>query len=99
MHHRLGSSFAFKRGDISLSNPAALWCTVAHDLARYDTSFASILVEMLKVGTVDLGRPDVASHFQFLIKEPLMRRHECFSFEEIPVIVVDALDECGSDSS
>jgi hypothetical protein len=54
---------------------------------------------MLKVGTVDLGRPDVASHFQFLIKEPLMRRHECFSFEEIPVIVVDALDECGSDSS
>jgi ABC-type dipeptide/oligopeptide/nickel transport system ATPase component len=45
---RMGSSFPFKREDIVLSDPAAVWRTIAHDLARYDTSFASILVEVLK---------------------------------------------------
>ena len=42
-HGRMGSNFAFKRGNITLSDPAAVWRTIAHDLARYDGSFASIL--------------------------------------------------------
>jgi hypothetical protein len=33
---QLGSSFAFKRGDITLSDPTTVWRTVAHDLARYE---------------------------------------------------------------
>ena len=53
---RMGSNFAFKRGDIMLSDPAAVWRTIAHDLSRYyDTYFASILAEVLKSGTVDPG--------------------------------------------
>ena len=31
---RLGASFFFTRTDVSLSDPAALWRTVAHDLAQ-----------------------------------------------------------------
>jgi NACHT domain len=96
---RMGSSFAFKRGDIMLSDPAAVWRTIAHDLARYDTSFASILVETLKRGKVDPGRPDITSHFESLIMEPMTKRHKHSLPHDIPIIVIDALDECGSNPS
>lgn len=94
---RLGSSFAFKRGDITLSDPAVVWRTIAHDLARYDALFASVLVKVLRSGTVDPGRPDIASHFRSLVGEPLTKRHRDSPSDTIPVIVIDALDECGSD--
>jgi hypothetical protein len=91
---QLGSSFVFKRGDITLSDPTAVWRTVAHDLARYK-AFAKHLVEALKEPTFDPGRPDIALHFRYLIKEPLT-----LSFPHTtPIIVIDALDECGSGNS
>jgi len=95
----MGSDFAFKRGDIMLSDPAAVWRTIAHDLARYDTCFASILLEVLKSGAADPGRPDINSHFESLIMEPLMERHKGSLPHDIPVIIIDALDEYGSDPS
>jgi len=95
---RLGSRFVFKRGDLLLSDPAALWRTVAYDLARHDASYTSIIVEVLKSGTVDPGRPDIASYFESLIRMPLTKRHE-HSPSHIIVIVIDGLDECGSDPS
>jgi len=96
---RMGSYFAFKRGNITLSDPAAVWRTIAHDLARYDEPFASILVAVLKSGTVDPGRPDIASHFESLIMKPWTKRHDQSLPHDIPVIVLDGLDECGSDPS
>ena len=74
---RLGSSFFFKRGDVTLSDPAALWRTVAFDFAKSNPTFANILVHTLEQRKVDPGRPDIASHFQYLIQEPLM---ESYSF-------------------
>jgi hypothetical protein len=91
---RLGSSFFFNRGDVKLSDPATVWRTVAHDLARVDASFASILVDVLKGGTVDPAIPDIASHFRSLIVDPLTKRHKDSPFRDVPVIVIDALDEC-----
>ena len=96
---RLGSYFFFKRGDVTLSNPAAVWRTVAHDLARYDATFSDNLFEVLKEKTVDPGRPDIALHFKFLIQEPLARSHNHFASHTVPVIVIDALDECDYDGS
>jgi hypothetical protein len=91
---KLRSSFAFKRGDVTLSDPTAVWRTVAHDLAR-DETFAKHLVQALKEPTFDPGRPDIGSHFRYLIKGPLAR-----SFPHAtPIIVIDALDECGSETS
>src|ERR1700722_12405606 len=46
----LGSSFFFKRGDIALSDPVALWRTVAFDLTRKDSFFAERLIENLNGG-------------------------------------------------
>jgi hypothetical protein len=96
---RLGSSFFFKRGDITLSDPAALWRTVAFDLAKSNPTFAHILVRILEQRVVDPRRPDIASHFQYLIQEPLIKSHNHFPSHTIPVILVDALDECDSDRS
>ena len=98
---RLGSSFFFKRGDIAMSDPAALWRTVAFDLAQKDPFFAEILIENLNKKRVDPTRADIESHFKYLIQDPLMeswRRQEGVTMRS-PVIVLDALDECGSDRS
>lgn len=91
----LGSSFFFKRGHASLSDPTVVWRTVAHDLARNNEIFAKNLVDVLKGRSVDPERADIIQHFKRLIKEPLIR-----SFPHTaPIIVIDALDECGSEGS
>jgi hypothetical protein len=87
----LGSSFFFKRGDMTMSNPATVWRTVAYDLARYDNIFAANLVEILERKTVDPGRPDIALHFKSLFEEPLVK---CSPSHVVPVVIIDAIDEC-----
>ena len=82
-----------------LSDPATVWRTIAHDLTYYDASFASLLIQVLKSGTVNPRRADIHSHFESLIIEPLTKRHEHSSPHDIPVIVIDAFDECDSDLS
>ena len=72
---RLGSSFFFKRADVALSNPAAVWRTVAFDLAQTDTVIAEKLTDNLNARKIDPMRADIESHFKYLIEEPLM---ECW---------------------
>jgi hypothetical protein len=96
---RLGSSFFFRRGDFTLSNPGALWRTVAYDLSQFDPTFAEHLVEVLKERRIDPEWPDIGLHFKFLVEESLMKIYNNSSSHLIPIIVIDALDECDSDSS
>ena len=96
---RLGSSFFFRRGDVMLSDPAGLWRTVAHDMAQFDPSFARYLVEVLKEKKVDPEWPDIGLHFKFLIEEPLRKAYDDSLSRPVPVIIIDALDECDSDRS
>jgi hypothetical protein len=92
---RLASSFAFKHSNASLSDPSVVWRTVAYDLARFHPGMNDSLVGVLK--GVDPGR-NLALQFQRLIAEPLTKsRYELLS--NPPVVVLDALDECGSDRS
>src|SRR3984957_11986164 len=98
----LGSSFFFKRGDIALSDPVALWRPVAFDLARKDSFFAERLIENLNEGRVDPARADIAKHFKYLIEDPLavsLEKRQATGAIRSPVVVLDALDECGSDPS
>src|ERR1700722_3397545 len=99
----VGSSFFFKRGDIALSDPAALWRTVAFDLARKDSFFSERLIENLNEGRVDPARADIAKHFMYLIEDPLAvslaKNQATGGAIRSPVVVLDALDECGSDLS
>ena len=98
----LGSSIFFKRGDIALSDPAALWRTVAFDLAQKDSFFAERLIETLKERRVDPTRADIARHFKYLIEDPLtvsLAKRQATDTIRFPVVILDALDECGSDPS
>jgi hypothetical protein len=125
---RLGSHFFFKRGDVALSDPAAVWRTVAFDLAQVDPAFAKRLVANLTERKVDLSRADIESHFKYTIEDPLMESwkkntegeadhnttdvegerprkrhkrndvHQNLASQSL-VVVLDALDECGSDVS
>jgi hypothetical protein len=131
---RFGAGFFFDRGNVSLSDPTALWRTVAFDLARKYPPMAKRLVKNLQDDKVDPGRPDIESHFKYLIQDPLshmwastaagdgMKKgqdtrqgdkelsdrvglatkeqlEEAESVTKPPVVLMDALDECGSDDS
>jgi hypothetical protein len=99
-HRRKRSCFFFKREEVNLTNPTAVWRTVAYYLAQGDGKFADNLVQVLKESTIDPGNADIALHFQFLIKETLEKSYDadCPS-KTIPIIIIDALDECYSESS
>jgi hypothetical protein len=89
----LSSSFVFKDSEASLSDPTAVWRAIASDLAQFHPSVKDSLVEIL--GRVEPGRADINLQFQRLIEEPLMQNIEGLSHNP-PVVVLDALDECGS---
>src|ERR1700733_4308988 len=93
---RLASHFFCKRDHARLGDPAVLWRTVASDLARFNPGMKAILLEVLK--KADFRVTDISLHFQCLIVEPLMKNRDRSSTPS-PVVVLDALDECGSDES
>ena len=97
---RARSCFFFKRGDVNLSDPAAVWRTVAFNLAQCDIKFAKNLVQVLEESTLDPGNADIALHFQVLIKETLTKSYDVDSpSSTVPIIIIDALDECDSKGS
>jgi NACHT domain len=93
---RLGSSFFFKRGDANLGNPVALWRTLAFDLARFHPCIKSSVVEFLS--QPHFRDADIEQHFEYLIEDTLTKNCEQLS-SAAPIIVIDALDECGMDEA
>ncbi|KAJ6613532.1 hypothetical protein B0H10DRAFT_1721815, partial [Mycena sp. CBHHK59/15] len=91
---RLGSSFFFRREDFAYQTPEALWCSVAYDLAQKYPSMRHVVVKKLTSREVD---PDVTGHYEIfneLIAIPL-GGPLVVAPGSLPVIVIDALDECG----
>jgi len=87
---RLGSSFFFRRERATVMTPKALWRTVAYDLARQYLAIRRHLVSELEADEAILSTINIDKLFHHLIHGPLVAGGEIF-----PVIVVDALDECG----
>jgi len=83
-------SFRFDRTDSTITT-SALWRTVACDLARLFPS----LRQQLAQGDLGRSSSDVDRLFKSLIEEPLSVLVDTIPCEELPVIVIDALDECG----
>ncbi|KAJ7314169.1 hypothetical protein DFH08DRAFT_432364 [Mycena albidolilacea] len=91
---RLGASFFFRREDFAAQTPEALWCSVAYDLAQKHPSIRTTVVEKLTSREVD---PDVTGHYEIfneLIAIPLSSS-VAVAPGSLPVVVIDALDECG----
>jgi len=93
---RLFSFFFFKRGDAILGDPTALWRTIASDLSRLNTDVKQCVLEFLNKAEIRDG--DIRLHFDCMIEEALMIHNNKLSTNP-PVIVIDALDECGLDDS
>ncbi|KIM24753.1 hypothetical protein M408DRAFT_75414, partial [Serendipita vermifera MAFF 305830] len=91
--NRLGSSFFFQRERADTMTPNALWSKVAHDLARRYASIRKHLITTLNENENLPTSPNVDALFRQLIYEPLMESD--IPTEKLPVIVLDALDECG----
>ena len=68
-----------------------LWCTVACDLARLFPSLRQQLVQ----GIQGHNSSDIDRLFKLLIEVPLSALVDAIPHKELPVIVIDALDECG----
>jgi hypothetical protein len=91
---RLGSSFFFQRDNISTTTPNSLWRIVAFDLSRQYPGVRKRLVTKLREDEIRPTTINVESLFHHYIFEPLMESEE-MPPGRLPVIVVDALDECG----
>jgi NACHT domain len=91
---RLGSRFFFQRQKANIMTSNALWRTVAYDLARRHPTIRKSIIAKLKEDDLSLTTINVDKLFLHLILEPLIES-ERNSEELLPVVVIDALDECG----
>ena len=82
--------FRFDRTQSTTITTEALWRVVACGLAhRYPS-----LHQQLAQGNTELSSSNIDRLFEMLIEKPLSTL-DGVSHEELPVIVIDALDECG----
>ncbi|KAJ6523245.1 hypothetical protein DFH09DRAFT_1420931 [Mycena vulgaris] len=91
---RLTSSFFFKREEFVSQTPTALWCSVAYDLADTYPEVRSKILQTLDSREVvpHITGPD--DIFNKLIMSSLGNPLSV-SPGRMPVLVIDALDECG----
>jgi len=87
---RLGSYFFFQRGKATDQTSHALWRSVAFDLSQRYPTVRKHLVRKLVDDRDIPTTPDLNELFRQIIQEPLEN-----SGGILPVIVIDALDECG----
>ncbi|EJC98353.1 uncharacterized protein FOMMEDRAFT_161713 [Fomitiporia mediterranea MF3/22] len=90
---RLGAHLFFQRGK---SEPSAVIRTLAYKLALFDSSIAEHVIEAI-VQDSDIALASGTTQSEKLIKIPLDRVGEALQ-GPVTVIVLDALDECGTDS-
>ena len=91
---RLGSRFFFQRQRSNVMTTNALWRTVAYDLAREYPTVRKHLVATLEADETIPTTFNVDRLFRLLIRDPLLASQD-LPVERLPIIVVDALDECG----
>jgi len=82
--------YRFDRTESTTITTNALWRIVARDLAYWYPSIRQQLAQ----GNKELSSSNIDHLFKTLIEEPLSALKD-ISHEELPVIVIDALDECG----
>ena len=84
-------SFRFDSTESTRITTEALWRVVACDLARWYPSLRQHLAKGIE-GHIS---SDIDRLFKLLIETPLSTLDHDIPHEQLPVIVIDALDECG----
>ncbi|EJD04730.1 uncharacterized protein FOMMEDRAFT_48235, partial [Fomitiporia mediterranea MF3/22] len=90
---RLGAHLFFRRGT---SEPGTVVRTLSYKLASFDSSIAKHVIEAIEEDN-DIALASAAMQFEKLLGEPLIRAGDAMGGPV--VIVLDALDECGTASS
>jgi hypothetical protein len=94
---RLGSAFFFERDNATQKTAPALWRSVALDLAHRYPCLRSVIVKKLRGHEVDPSKAHARLLFEHLIEAPLQScSNNDFPPDRLPVVIIDALDECGS---
>jgi hypothetical protein len=91
---RLGSSFFFQRDNPATTTSNALWRMAAFELSRRYPSVKRSVVEKLRADEILPTTMNTESLFRHYIYDPLVASGD-IPTGRLPVIVVDALDECG----
>ena len=78
------------------SHPGNVLQSIAYYLAKYSQTIAESLVNQLK-GSGDIGSSNLKTKFDILLREPLYTA--AIEVREPILIVLDALDECGTPES
>ena len=96
IQHRLGVVVEFIRN--TGVNAVVLWKTIAYALACEYPECRKAIVSTLKSGTLNLANVTSREIFDKLVAEPLRQLTAPGSNvprDRLPVIIIDALDECG----
>ena len=84
-------SFRFDRMESTTISTDALWRVVASDLVRQYPILHQHVVE----GNRKLSSSNIDRLFKLFVETPLSLLNDDIPHEQLPVIVIDALDECG----
>ncbi|KIM21961.1 hypothetical protein M408DRAFT_79768 [Serendipita vermifera MAFF 305830] len=91
---RLGSNFFFRREKANDMTPNSLWRVVAYDLSKQYSPIKEKVVAALRADETISTTINVDRLFRQLIHDPLIASEKIL-IGAPPVVVIDALDECG----
>ncbi|XEV00997.1 hypothetical protein FSHL1_006284 [Fusarium sambucinum] len=94
---RLGATFFFKRGEADRGGISKLVPTIARQLAMNQPSLRPHIHAAIRNNST-ITNNTVKMQFDTLIFDPLMKSPSEFSSESSITIVIDALDECDSET-
>ncbi|KAI1177260.1 hypothetical protein F4777DRAFT_542357 [Nemania sp. FL0916] len=94
---RLGATFFFKRGEGDRGTASKLFTTIAAQLVQQDATLAWYVRDVIENNPAVLDGA-LRKQFQKLISEPLSKVSLSSQGDKILVIVIDALDECESET-
>jgi len=93
---RLGASFFFSKGEGDISHAGKFFTSIAVQLANKSAIFKRYICEAIAEHG-DIASQTLSDQWNHLIRLPLSKL-EPGSFEPSLLLVIDALDECESDS-
>ncbi|UZP36484.1 hypothetical protein NXS19_004300 [Fusarium pseudograminearum] len=94
---QLGATFFFKRGEADRGGISKMVSTIARQLAMNQPELRPNIQAAIQ-GDPTVTSKSVAKQFNTLILDPLRKSSSRFSSERFITIVIDALDECESET-
>jgi hypothetical protein len=92
----LGASFFFSWDGGIQGSADQLFSSIAFQLANFNSSIAAGILQAIDKD-IDVGRSRVLTQFQTLVEKPLIDADNANGLHVPIIIVLDALDECGSE--